>query len=213
MVELCTPIEEAVELAVGCGHSRLPVFATDRDHVVGILYVKDLLQHWSQENRAGIEIESLMRPPFFVPETKHIGELLREFQTRKLHIAIVLDEYGGTAGLITIEDILEEIVGEIADEHAPAPPDLVQTVGDSQVEVDARIHVDEINARLEVSLPEDDGFETLGGFIVSHLGRIPAVGEEFDWANLRFTVIEADERRVHRLEIVGATEGASSPGD
>jgi CBS domain containing-hemolysin-like protein len=114
--------------------------------------------------------------------------------------------------LITIEDIIEEIVGEIDDEHDPVPQDLVQPMGDSQVEVDARIHVDEFNERLDVSLPEDDGFDTLGGFIVSHLGRIPAVGEGFDWKNLHFTVTEADERRVHRLEIVVVGEGSPSTG-
>ncbi len=201
MLDLSRPAEQGIRAVIECGYSRVPVHGGNPDEIVGVLYVKDLLQYWGRTEPAAVPIESILRRPFFVPETQHIAELLREFQTMKIHIAIVLDEYGGTAGLVTIEDILEEIVGEIADEYDPVRDSRLRVLGDSQADVDARVRIDELNETFDLALPEGDGFETLGGFIVHSLGRIPAAGEDFDWEGVRFTVLSADERRIHRVQV------------
>jgi CBS domain containing-hemolysin-like protein len=142
-----------------------------------------------------------MRPAYFVPETKPLRILLHEFQNQKLHVAVVLDEYGGTAGLVTIEDILEELVGEIADEYEEAPPQSIKRISENTIEVDARIHIDELNSEFETELPEDEDYDTLGGFVFSHLGYIPKTGESFEWSNLKFYIASAETRKINRIRV------------
>jgi len=142
-----------------------------------------------------------MRPPFFVPETKPLRDLLKDFRLQKVHIAIVSDEYGGTAGLVTIEDIFEELVGEISDEHEPAEPAMLVRIDDNTSDADARIYIDELNRVLGLNLPEDAGYDTLGGFISTTLGRIPSTGESFEHGSARYTVLDAEPQKVNRVKI------------
>lgn len=189
---------EVKEVIAKEGHSRLPVYDDSLDNVLGVLYAKDLL---GIDRTDAFDPTQVMRKVPFVPETKPLRDLLREFQKDKVQIAIVLDEYGGTAGLVTIEDIVEVLVGEIADEFEPPEPEPMKRIDDDTVEVDARVHVWEINEALRVSLPEDEDYETVGGFVFSTLGRIPTAGEEIDYRNVRLRVLEAEERRINRIEV------------
>ena len=194
-------VEAARQLIAESGYSRIPVTRGNLDTIAGILYAKDLLVPATPADGRDLTAADVMRKPLFVPETKRLDELLREFQVNKVHIAIVLDEYGGTAGLVTIEDVVEEIVGEIVDEYEHEPPKSIRRVGDLAFEVEARVHIDEVNDELQVDLPEDDDYETIGGFVLSRLGYIPKVGESLDYDGLRITVLEAEERRITRLRI------------
>lgn len=178
----------------------MPVYERDLDHIVGILYARDLLKHLADASlRRVFDAKNVMRKPLFVPETKPLKDLLQEFRLRKVHLAIVLDEFGGTAGLITIEDVLEELVGEISDEHEPSGPAAVAKLAEDKWEVDARTYVHEVNAVIGLSIPEDEGYDTLGGYVSTVLGRIPEKGEEFETAAARWTVIDAEPTRVVRL--------------
>jgi len=180
------------------GHSRIPVYDDTIDTILGVLYVKDLLR---QPDGQLFDITSMMRDAMFIPESKPVRELLREFQAKKVHIAIVLDEYGGTAGLVTIEDILEELVGEIVDEYETEAPAEILRVDDSVVEVDARLRIHDLNDELDVDLPDDEDYETIGGFVFSTLGRIPKVGDQCAHEDVKIRVIAADARRVLRLRL------------
>jgi CBS domain containing-hemolysin-like protein len=142
-----------------------------------------------------------MRDAYFVPETKPLRDLLHEFQNQKLHIAVVLDEYGGTAGIVTIEDILEELVGEITDEYEKTPAESYKKIDDSTYDVGARMYIDEVNEELDIELPEDEDYDTVGGFVFSHLGYIPKVGDKFDYGNLNFAVTAAGPRAIKKLRI------------
>ena len=187
------------ELAQTDGHSRIPVYEETMDQILGVLYAKDLL---GISDPAEFSLRQTMRNVTFVPETKDLVSLLREFQTNRVHIAIVLDEYGGTAGLVTIEDILEELVGEITDEHdaePPAPP--IDPIDARTTDVDARLRVEEFNEALDVSLPEDEAYDTVGGYVFSKLGRIPAVGERITEGSFTIEILEARERSINRLRI------------
>jgi putative hemolysin len=191
--------EQTRALAVTDGHSRIPVYEESIDHIVGVLYVKDLLR---ADDAGSFSLRSMMRGVTFVPETKDLASLLREFQANRVHIAIVVDEYGGTAGLVTFEDILEELVGEITDEHDPepaAPP--IQRIDDKTADVDARVRVEELNEQLDLDLPEDDGYDTVGGYVFSKLGRIPSVGETLTVGGVRIVITEAQERSIGRLRV------------
>lgn len=201
-------VAEAYESINRTGFSRVPVTQGSLDSIVGIVYAKDLLVRGSAREGEMLPVRDLMRKPLFVPETKKLDELLREFQTAKVHVAIVLDEYGGTAGLVTIEDILEEIVGEIVDEYEETPPAPIRRDEDGSYVVEARVRIDELNDELSVSLPEAEDYETIGGYVLSCLGYIPKVGETLDTNGLRISVLEAEERRVKRLRIEFAKQGA-----
>jgi magnesium and cobalt transporter len=142
-----------------------------------------------------------MRQAFYVPETKPLRDLLQDFRLQKVHLAIVLDEYGGTAGLITIEDVLEELVGDISDEHEPVEPAMFKRLNDNAAEADARIDIDEINRLMGLNLPEDAGYNTLGGFISNTLGGIPKAGAVFEHAGTRYTILMAEPQRVDRVKI------------
>jgi len=200
-IESTASAAEARALVASSGHSRIPVTRGNIDTVVGVLYAKDLLERSDDEGREPLRVKSIMRPPLFVPETKRLDELLREFQGDKVHMAIVLDEYGGTAGLVTIEDVVEQIVGEIVDEYEQEPPKTIRSVAERSFEVDARTRIDELRRETGLELPASDDYETVGGFVLSRLGYIPKAGETLDHQGARISVLEAEERRVTRLRI------------
>jgi CBS domain containing-hemolysin-like protein len=187
-------------------YSRIPVYKDNLDNIVGIVFVKDLLLHDEPDAEAQ-PVTALMRPATFVPETKRVPELLKEFQRKQVQAAIVVDEYGGTAGLVTIEDMLEEIVGEIRDEYDVESEPIVDEGGGVFV-VSAKVDIDEVAERLEVPI-EREGFETVGGFVVSHLGRVPAPGERLTIGDIGVEVLEAERRRVHKVRLRRAV-GAES---
>jgi CBS domain containing-hemolysin-like protein len=182
------------------GHSRIPVYQGSIDQIVGILYARDLLKYLG-EPRERFNIKDFIRPPFFVPETKPLRDLLQDFRLQKIHIAIVSDEYGGTAGLVTIEDIFQELVGEISDEHEPTEPAMLTRINDLTAEADARIYLDELNRVLGLNLPEDAGYDTLGGFITTTAGKIPTVGSTFDHGGVKYTILDAEPQKVNRVKI------------
>ena len=200
-----TTFQEACAQITEFGHTRVPMFEEDLDNIVGILYAKDLLQFLAAD--APPTIKSIMHKPYFVPESKTLDDLLMEFKTRKQHLAVVLDEYGGTAGLVTIEDILEEIVGEIADEYDKHEPDLITRIDGRTVEVDGRARVDDLNDALKLEVPEDEDYDTAAGLVISELGYIPVANEDLLTHNARFTVLAADERKITRLRVEVLEEG------
>jgi CBS domain containing-hemolysin-like protein len=194
-----TPWMEAARQIHRAGHTRVPIFRENLDNITGIIYAKDLLRYVG--HAASVTLTELARKPFFVPETKPLDDLLREFKARKVHIAVVLDEYGGTAGLVTIEDVLEEIVGEIADEYDIIAEAQVLRINENTVEVDGRLYVDELNDVLELDLPEDEDYDTIAGYVFAELGYIPTVGESFAADGAEFTIMEADERKIIKLRV------------
>jgi putative hemolysin len=195
-----TVLAGIVEIIHSTGHSRIPIYEGTVDNIVGILYIKDLLNEIGKETFTFV-LRQKMRPAYFVPETKPLRNLLHEFKKQKLHIAVVLDEYGGTAGIVTIEDIFEHLVGDIADEYEKPEPEAFHKISDTLAEVDARMYIDDVNNNLEIELPDEEDYDTLGGFVFSHLGYIPKTGQTFDYANLRFTIIAAEPRSVKRVRI------------
>jgi CBS domain containing-hemolysin-like protein len=196
-VERSTPLDQIIALVLSCGHSRLPVFDGDIDHIKGILLAKDLLVFW-QTPEATWDLDRVIRPAYFIPESKKISDLLRDLVERKTQIAIVIDEYGGTAGLITLEDILEEIVGEIYDEYDRQEPRLIPQENGA-VLVDARLDVEELTDHFELPRPEGK-FESVGGLLIHLLGRVPQVNDRVQVQNLELTVVAADERRAKQVQ-------------
>ena len=180
-------------------YSRFPVYRENLDNIVGVVFVKDLIQLIDGAINADASIEGLLRPATFVPETKRVPELLKEFQLKQVQIAIVVDEYGGTAGLVTIEDLLEEIVGEIRDEYDVESEPVVEQ-GDGAFVFSAKVSIDEFRDRLGVEI-EGDGFETVGGYVLTRVGRVPAVGEVFEIDGLTVEVLEAERRRIHKVRV------------
>lgn len=201
------------------GHSRIPVYDGTIDSILGIIYAKDLLLPLSDrpgEDRASddrpFDAAAIMRRVLFIPETKPVRDLLREFQSQKVHIAVVLDEYGGTAGLVTIEDILEELVGEIADEYEADEPKEMKRIDEHTVEVDARMRIDDLNDELDLDFPTDGDFETVGGYVFSTLGRIPRVGERCEHDTVTIQVLAAEPHRILRLRLtLPPKEGEETP--
>ncbi len=187
------------------GHSRIPVYEKNVDNIVGLIYAKDLLAEIGKSTD-GFNLRGRMREAYFVPETKPLRALLHEFQNQKLHIAVVLDEYGGTAGIVTLEDIIEELVGPITDEYEQTPQESIKKIDEYTIEVDARTYVDDLNDQYELGLPEDEDYDTVGGFVFSRLGYVPKTGEHFDYQKLKFTIASAEPRRVQRVRIQKNTE-------
>jgi CBS domain containing-hemolysin-like protein len=201
-LSLRLPWDEALEQVIASGHTRLPVYGESRDEIVGILHIKDLLQNLGRGPAATHRpISELLRPPFFVPESKPVDDMLQEFQRSRTHIAVVVDEFGGVSGLVTIEDVLEEIVGEIADEHDEAAGEGIKLIDETHCEALAHVHLSEVNERLGLHLPEDEHFDTIGGFVFHQLGRIPHVGEELTYDGVKIKVLDAARRRIHRVAI------------
>lgn len=198
-VEVTTPVTEVLETIIEAGHSRIPVYEGDVDHITGILYAKDLLKLWGKLPEE-ISIRSLCRKAYFIPETKTTADLLKEFRVRRVHMAVAVDEYGGTSGIITIEDILEEIVGEIQDEHDPVQQSGISRLDDGSYIFDARSHIEDVEDELNVQLPRGE-YDTLGGFLSHLLGHVPVQGEHGRYESLLFTVEEADARKVSAIKI------------
>ncbi|MGH2511115.1 MAG: hemolysin family protein, partial [Candidatus Limnocylindrales bacterium] len=193
-------LDDTVDLLVQGGHSRIPVYEESIDGVIGIVYAKDLLPALKIDAGARPTVRSLLRAPLFVPESMSIDDLLHEFQRRKVHIAIVLDEYGGTAGLLTIEDLLEEIVGEIQDEYDVEEPMVIRLSPD-EVRIDGRVDVDELSEIFDISinLEDADEYDTVGGLIFHRLGHVPRPGDEVRLERLNLTVETTDGRRVGKV--------------
>jgi magnesium and cobalt exporter, CNNM family len=180
-------------------YSRLPVFAENLDNIVGLIVVKDLIQ--MPELPAGDRnVSEIMRPAAFVPETKRVADLLREFQKRRFQLAIVVDEYGGTAGLVTVEDVVEELVGEIRDEYDSDVEPIVREADDTFV-FSAKVAIEEMIERLRLDIEDREGFETVGGYVLSRVGRVPAVGETFTFDGLDVGILEAERRRIHKVRV------------
>ncbi len=200
-------VKEARDLIVESKYSRLPVYREQIDNVEGLIYVRDLLQCWS-EDAACDTIAPLLRPAYFVPETKHVSELLAEMQKARVQLAMVIDEYGGVAGLVTVEDILEEIVGEIEDEDTETD-EIIEIVeaADGYYEMPGSIEIGKIERLFDIEI-EDDDFTTIAGLVTSESGRVPRVGEHLNFHGLDVEVLDADERRINRLRLRRASEEA-----
>jgi CBS domain containing-hemolysin-like protein len=206
--------EEAVRLAADSAHTRLPVWGRSPDDIVGILHIRDVLQLFAEGFAAGAtapSLEQLLRPPWFVPESMTVRKLLREFQRGNTHLAIVTDEFGGVAGLVTIEDALEEIVGEIADEHDEAFTDGIRQISPNACEVLANVRLETLNRHLGCALPEEENFDTVGGFVFHHFGRIPQIGERMEAHGVRAEVLAATRRRIDLVRIERLEPGADEP--
>jgi CBS domain containing-hemolysin-like protein len=191
-----TPIEKLLQLVIQEGHSRFPVHSGSSDNIIGILHVKDLLTFWSAEH---LDLKDIIRTPYFIPETKKISHLLRELRDKKSHMAIVIDEYGGTAGLVTIEDIIEEIIGEIHDEHDNDEILMVAT-DEGDLVVDARLEIEKLVEHFNLEVPKGN-FESVGGFIISLLGRVPQPQETITHAPLEMTIESADARKIRKVRV------------
>lgn len=191
-------VSEVLKSIIASGHSRLPVYEGTIDNVIGLIYAKDLLRYWGMPDEA-IELRKLIRPPFFIPETKNLEELLHDFKKRRVHMAVVIDEYGGTAGLVTIEDLLEQIVGDIQDEY-DLETERLSVQADGSIVADGRLLIEELQEHFDVVV-EKEKFETVGGLIFHVTGRIPAQGEVIETDELVLTVLEADERRIAKVHI------------
>ena len=192
-------VDELLAVIMKAGHSRVPVYEGTVDNIIGVVHAKDLLRAL-HENGDGVTMRELMRPPYVIPENKKVDELLAEFKKSKIQMAIVVDEYGGTAGLVTIEDLLEEIVGEIMDEYDVEEP-MVEVVDENVSIVDARTPIDEINEQMGLTLPEEE-FDTIGGFVFGVLGRQPRQGEKIEYNGVALVVEKTDGRRIQKVKIV-----------
>ena len=209
---VCCSVESGarhiLELILKSGHSRIPVFEGTTDRIVGVVYAKDLLRYWG-ESLDDLQLGQVMRTPQFVPETKRIEELLVDFRTQRVHIAIAVDEYGGTSGLITIEDLLEEIVGDIQDEY-DLEEDWAQPQEDGALLVDARTNVEDLEEFFGIVIARDK-FDTVGGYLFHLLGHVPKAGETVQAGGLSLVVVESDERKVRKVR-VRKEPATDSPG-
>jgi CBS domain containing-hemolysin-like protein len=192
------PLDEVLDMILQAGYSRIPIYEGDYDNIVGVLYAKDLLKR-IHEDKGNMKVSSIARAPLFVPEQKRLSELLREMQRQRIHMAIAVDEYGGTAGLVTIEDLIEEIVGEIVDEYDQEEP-LVEPVDEDTIRVDAKLPIDEVNELLHVDLPHDE-WDTVGGLVFGLTGRVPAAGETVQFDGIEFRTERVTGRRIQKVVI------------
>ena len=199
-IDVNTPPEQLLEAVVSAGHSRIPVYEGSPDQIIGVLYVKDLFRRLARHE--SVTIRPFLRAAQFVPETKKVDELLREMQKDTVHISIVVDEYGGTAGLVTIEDLVEEIVGEIRDEY-DVDEELVLPVSEHEALMDARVPFSEVKETFALEDSEgEEGFDTLGGYVTHELGRLPKVGETVQRSGVKFVVESVDGRRIRRIRVI-----------
>jgi gliding motility-associated protein GldE len=182
-------------------HSRIPLYKDKVDNIIGIIYAKDLLPFVNRKRNGDVNLEKLARPAYFVPEQKKIDELLREFQSQRIHMAIVVDEYGGTSGIVTLEDIIEEIVGEIQDEHDSEQPPY-QKLNDNEYLVDGSMDLEEMNEELQLNLPTEEGVETLGGFLFGLFGSVPREKQSVSYKNYKFVIEKIIRRRITKVKIV-----------
>jgi magnesium and cobalt transporter len=200
VLDLDESFDTLLDTILTSGHSRFPVIGEDRDQIIGILLAKDLLKRFTESQETHeIDIRELLRLPVFIPESKRLNTLLSQFKESHNHMAIVVDEYGGVAGLATIEDVLEQIVGDIDDEHDPEEAESIEVQEDGRVIVLALTRIDDFNEYFNVAL-SDEEYDTVGGLIMHELGRLPRRGEVLDLAGFQFKVLRADRRRIHALE-------------
>ena len=210
-INLDTPIKEIIDLVKTTGHSRYPIIKTDIDHIIGLLHAKDIIARWNFEEN-GFSLSELLRPCHFIPENRRINDILLDFQKNRFHMAIVTDEYGGTSGLITIEDILEKIVGDIQDEH-DVEETHIRSIDSHTILVDARTDIEDLEEYLHVNLPQGN-YESVGGFIISLVDRVPRSGESIPFNEFEFVIEKADQRRVETVKVrrVDKQESANSGG-
>jgi len=204
-------VENAIDIIRQTGHSRLPLYVEHLDNIQGVVYAKDLLRHVTTHKKdSRLDWTHLARPPMFVPLGKKLDDLLRDFQGRKTHIALVVDEYGGTAGLITLEDVLEEVVGDIRDEHDLTESDLIEQLAPDRYRVDAKIDLDELNEITGTAFDtETSEFETLGGLILHLAGKIPTKGDDFEHENMRLIVESVENHRIGNVLVTVTREEAT----
>lgn len=209
-VEEGSPLSDIVSSIIESGHSRIPVYHENRDNIIGIVHAKDLLKtlvhsDGDQGVPATTELGDLIRKPFFIPETKNVLELLQEFRLNKIHLAIALDEYGGTSGLVTFEDVLEEIVGEIEDEYDAPRPEEIQPLDDGSYLLSGRTSLEDLHTHTGLDLVSDQ-VETVGGYISEHAGRVPLEGERFQMDDHEFEIKEADQKQIRWIVLRPAIE-------
>ncbi len=205
VVERDASPEDVLPIIIESGHSRFPAIGEDRDEVVGILLAKDLLRHFSQSTPGVADIGTYLRPAVFIPESKRLNILLKEFRDSHNHMAIVVDEYGGVSGLLTIEDVIEQIVGEIDDEHDIEEDEDIQPESDSRFLVRALTRIDDFNDYFSTDFSDED-YDTIGGLILHELGRLPRRGETLSHGGLEFKILRASRRRVDQLQVSRASE-------
>ena len=209
----CAPIDstiaQVVDIIIESGHSRIPIYNEDRDNIVGIAYAKDLLGYWHTPDKDSDSVAGVMRPAYLVPETKKVKELLQDFRTGKNHLAIAIDEYGGTSGLATIEDIIEVIVGDIEDEHDAPRQEDIRPLGENVYELTGRALLEDLED-LGVDLDSDE-VDTIGGYLSMEAGHVPGPGERFTLRGWAFTVLEADRKLIIRLRMEPADHAAPAP--
>ena len=199
-------LSELVRTVIEAGVSRIPIYENTIDNVVGVVYAKDVLRYWGQPDEA-LTIDQIARDPHFIPETKRVGELLQEFRKKRVHMAIVVDEYGGVAGLVSLEDLMEEIVGEIEDEFDFEVPQM-ETIGPDEVIMDAAVSIDDLNEALSLDIRGED-FDTVGGFIFDRLGKIPVPGDEIREDGFLVSVLTTTGRRIRKVKISRIPESIS----
>src|SRR5712671_4354677 len=202
--------EEILPVVIESGHSRFPVIGDDRDKIVGVLLAKDLLRYFSEGGQEDFDIKECLRPAVFIPESKRLNVLLKEFRANHNHMAFVVDEYGGVAGLVTIEDVLEQIVGDIGDEYDIDDDLDIRKEGERQFNVRAQTRIGDFNDYFGVKF-SDDEFDTIGGLVMSNLGRLPRRGEAFSFGGFDFKVLRGDRRRLDVLRVVTATDVDAPP--
>ena len=204
VIDIEDAFNDSLKLIVESGHSRFPVMGKERDEVLGILLAKDLLRHYGSDEAKDLTIKQLLRDVAVIPESKRLNALLKEFRASHNHMAIVVDEYGGVAGLVTIEDVLEEIVGEIDDEHDHEEAEYIHADGDRDGKpcfaVRALTRIEDFNEYFECEL-DDEEYDTIGGLVMHEMGRLPRRGERVGFSGFEFVVVKADERRVDALQV------------
>ena len=198
-LDVSTPSAEILDQIQRVGHSRLPVYEGSPDEIIGIVYVKDVFRKITRGER-DIDVRQFLRPAHFVPETKKADDLLREMQRDKVHLAVVVDEYGGTAGIVTLEDLVEEIVGEIRDEY-DVEQTLVLPVSENEAVMDARVPFEDVRETFDIGVEPSEDYDTLGGFMTNQLGHFPRAGESVEVAGVRFTVESVEGKRIRRVRI------------
>ncbi|MDQ3785338.1 MAG: hemolysin family protein [Actinomycetota bacterium] len=205
-----TALDQALETSLTAGYSRIPVYEGDSDNMIGVTYAKDLMKH-IHDSGASVSVKDLARAPLFVPEQKKVAELLREMQQQHVHMAIVIDEYGGTAGLVTIEDLIEEIVGEIVDEYDKEEP-LVEPIDGDTIRVDAKMQISEVNELLDADLPHEE-WDTVGGLVFDLTGRVPVQGETVRYDSIEFRTERVTGRRIKKVVITKAPVETEAPAE
>ena len=200
-VDAAEPFSLVLDAVLKSGHSRIPIYKENNDNIIGLVYAKDLLRYWGQP-LDDIKLEEVLRQPFLVPESKLVSDLLKEFRETQVHIAIVIDEYGGTSGLVTIEDLIEEIVGEIRDEYDLEDEWLIEEPNGT-ILVDGRLNIEDFEEHFDIEV-EREKFDTVGGYLVEHLGRVPGAGERVVVDGHEFLVVDGDQRAIRQLRIIPA---------